>query len=143
MPFARHVVGTLQHVHFVEDFVFIVFVWTKEVIVSDPESKVIVGTVDVVKTVRVTVRSLIGTVQSLNHLFEGAVFRRNSIVVGKPNHLSNLEGKVFPKLLYEFHCSERIGAVAVSDELEVFRQLCKSLKCHTHCQNAGTYPTII
>ena len=100
------------------------FVWTKEVIVSNPESKVIVGTVDVVETVCVTVRSLIGAIEPLNHLFKWAVFCRNSIVVGKSNNLSNFECKVFPKLSYEFHCGERIGTVTVSDELKVFRQFC-------------------
>ena len=92
--------------------------WTKKVIGSNPESKVIVGTIDVVETVCVTVRSLIGAIEPLNHLFQWAVFRRNSIVVGKSNTLSDFEGKVFPELLYEFHCSERIGTVTVSDELE-------------------------
>lgn len=53
----------MQHVHFVESFVVVVFVWTKEVIVSNPESKVIVGSVDVVKTVRMTARSFISAVQ--------------------------------------------------------------------------------
>ena len=124
LPFTRHVVSALQHFHFVEDFIVIVFVWTKEVIVSNPESKVIVGTVDVVKAVCVTVSSLIGAVEPLKQLLEWAVFCRNSIVVGKSNHLSDLEGKVFPELLYKFHCCERIGTVAVSDELEVFRQFC-------------------
>ena len=143
LPLTRHVVSALKHFHFVEDFVVIVFVWTKEVIVSNPESKVIVGTVDVAKAVCVTVRSFIGAVEPLNHLFEWAVFCRNSIVVGKSNHLSDLEGKVFPKLFYEFHCSERIGTVAVSDELKVLRQFCESLKSHTHGEDAGTYPTVI
>ena len=89
LPLTWHVVSTLQHIHFVEDFVVVVFVRTKKVIVSNPERKVIVGTIDVVKTVCVTVRSLIGAVESLDHLFEGAVFRRNSIVVGKSNDLSD------------------------------------------------------
>lgn len=119
------------------------FVRTKKVIVSNPESKVIVGTIDIIKAVCMTVRSLTGAAEPFNHLFEWAVFRRNSIVVGKSNNLSNLEGKVFSKLLYEFHCGERIGAVAVSDEPEVLRQFCESLKCHTHSEDAGTCSTII
>lgn len=34
LPLARHIVGTLQYLHFVEDFVVIVFMRAKEVIVS-------------------------------------------------------------------------------------------------------------
>ena len=143
LPLTRHVVSALQHFHFVEDFVFIVFVRTKEVVVSDPEDKVIARTVDAVKTICVTVRSLIGAVQPLDHLFEWAVFRRNSVVVGKSNHLSDFEGKVFPELLYEFHCSEGIGTVAVSDELKILRQPCKSLERHTHGEDAGADTTVV
>lgn len=59
--------------------------------IREPESKVIVGTVDVVKTVCMTVRSLIGTVEPLNHLFVWSVFLRNSIVVGKTNGVSSFK----------------------------------------------------
>ena len=143
LPLTGHVVSTLQYLHFVEDFVVVVFMRAKEVIVSDPEGKVIVDTVDAVKTVCVTVRSLIGAVQPLDHLFEWTVFRRNSVVVGKSNHLSDFEGKVFPELLYEFHCGERIGTVAVSDELKILRQPCESLERHTHGEDAGADTTIV
>ena len=143
LPFTGHVVSTLQHFHFVENFVFIVFMRAKKVVVSDPEGKVIARTVDVVKTVCVTVRSFIGAIQPLNYLFEWAVFRRNSVVVGKSNHLSDFECKVFPEPLYEFHCSERIGTVAVSDELKILRQLSESLERHTHGEDAGTDTTIV
>ena len=143
LPFARHIVGTLQYLYFVEDFEVIVFMWAKEVIVSNPEGKVIVGTVDVIETVCVTVRSLIGAVQSLNHLFERAVFRRNSIVVGKSNYLSDFEGKVFSKLLYEFHCSEWVSTVSICNELKILRQFYDPLECHTHGQDAGADTTII
>ena len=116
---------------------------TKEVIVSNPESKVVVGTVDVVKTICVTIRSLIGAVQPFNHLFEWSVFCRNSIVVGKSNNLSDFECKVFSELLSEFHCGKWVGAVSVSDKFKVFRKLCKPLKSHTHGEDAGTDTTIV
>ena len=47
---------TLQHFHLVKDFVVIVFMWAQKVVVSDPECQVIVGPVDVVKAVCMTVR---------------------------------------------------------------------------------------
>lgn len=143
LPLARHVVGTGQHLHFVEDFVLIVFMRAKEVVVSDPEGKFIVGAIDVVEAVCVTVRCFIGTVQPFNHLFEWTVFLRNSIVVGKPNHLSDMECKGFPEVLYEFHCGERIGAVTIRNELKVLRQLCKALESHPHSEDTGADATVV
>lgn len=143
LPLAGHVVSTLQHFYFVEDFIFLVFMGSEKVVVCNPEGKVIISAVDVIKAVCVTVRSLISAVEPLNHLLEWAVFCRNRIVVGKPNDLSDFEGKVFPELLYEFHCGERIGAVTVSDELKVFGQLGKTPECHAHGEDAWADTTII
>lgn len=99
-----------------------------------PRGQGITRAIDVVKAICVTVRCLIGMVQPLNHLFKWAVFCRNSIVVGKSNELCDLECKIFS----EFHCSEKIGIIAVNNELKVFRLLCKSLECHTHDEDART-----
>ena len=119
------------------------FMGPEEVVISNPERKVIVGAVDVIEAVCMPVRSLIGAVEPFDHLFEWAVLCRNSIVVGKSNDLSDLEGEVFPELLCKFHCGERIGTVAVSDELKVLRQFCKSLESHTHGEDAGADTTVI
>lgn len=143
LPLARHVISALQHFYLVEYFIVVMFMGPEEVVISNPESQVIVGTVDVIKAVCVTVRSLIGAVEPFNHLFEWAVFRRNSIVVGKSNDLGDFEGKVFPELLYEFHCGERIGAVTVSDELKIWGKLFQSLECHAHGEDAGADATVI
>ena len=78
--------------------------WRPEKVkISNPEHKVIVGAVDVIKAVCMAVRSFISTVQSFNHLFEWTMSCRDSIVVGKSNDLGNCECKVFAKLLCEFH----------------------------------------
>ena len=71
---------------------------TEKVIVCDPEDKVVVGAVDVIKAVCVTVGGLIGAVQPFDHLLEWTVFPGNGIVVGKSDHLSDFEGKIFPEL---------------------------------------------
>ena len=76
LPLAGHVVSTLQHFYFVEDFIFLVFMGSEKVVVCNPEGKVIISAVDVIKAVCVTVRSLIGAVEPLNHLLEWAVFCR-------------------------------------------------------------------
>ena len=89
MPFAGHIVGTLEHFYFIEDFIACMLMRTQEVIVSDPESQIIVGTVDVVEPICMAVRSFISAVQSFNHLFEWTMFCRDSIVVGKSNDLSD------------------------------------------------------
>ena len=143
LPLARHVVGTLEHLYFVKNFIMIVFVWAQEVIVGNPESQIIVGAFDVVKAVCFPVRSLIGPVQSFDDLFEWTVFFRHSIVVGKSNHLGDLEGEVFAELFSEFHGGKRIGAVAISDEFEVFREFLKTLERHTHGKDTGTNPAMI
>ena len=89
MPFAGHVVGTLEHFYFIEDFIACMLMWTQEIIVSDPECQIIVSIVDVVEPICMVVRSFISTVQSFNHLFEWTMFCRDSIVVGKSNDLSD------------------------------------------------------
>ena len=143
LPLARHVVGALQHFHIVEDFVFIVFVRAQKVIVGNPEGQVIVSPVDVVKTVCMAVGSLIGAVEALDHLFEGTVLCGDGIIVGKPDYLGYFERKVFTKLFDEFHGGEWIGAVAVSDELKLFRQLCKALEGHAHGEDAGSDTAVV
>ncbi len=143
LPLARHVVSAMQHFHFVENFAVIVLVRTEKVIISNPERKVIVGAVDVVKAVCMTVRSLIGAVEPLDHLFEWAVFRRNSIVVGKSNDLGDFKCKVSAQLFYELHCGKRIRTVSVRNELEVLRQFCKVPECHTHCEDTGACAAVI
>ena len=67
----------------------VMFMGPEEVVISNPERKVIVGAVDVIEAVCMPVRSLIGAVEPFDHLFEWAVLCRNSIVVGKSNDLSD------------------------------------------------------
>lgn len=137
LPLARHVIGTLQYIYFVEDFVFVVPVGTEEVVVSDPKCQVIAGAVNVIKAVCMAVRGFIGAVEPFDHLFKRAVFRRNSVIVGKADNLCDFKHEAFAKLLREFHCGKWISAVAVGDKLKVFRQFCESSECHAHGKDAG------
>lgn len=61
LPFARHI-GSIQQFHMVERFVAGMFVWTKEVIISNPESEIIVGTINVIKTIGFAIGSFVCTV---------------------------------------------------------------------------------
>ena len=91
LPFSRHVVGTMQHFHVIEDFVFIMLVWAQEVIISDPQSQVIVGAIDIVKAVGVAVGSFVGAVEPFDHLFEGAIPGGDGIVICKADDLCDLK----------------------------------------------------
>ena len=71
----------------------------QEVIVSDPERQIIVGTVDAVKAVCMAVRGFISSVQAFDHLLEWPVFGRNSIVVGKSMTWVILNVKSLPSFL--------------------------------------------
>ena len=117
--------------------------WAQEVIVGDPEGKVIVGAVDVVEPICMAVGSLIGAVEPFNHLFERAVFFGDGIVVGKSNNLCDPESKIFPELFCEFHCSKGIGTVAVSDELKFFRKFCKPPESHAHGKDTGADAAVV
>ena len=117
--------------------------WTQEVIVSDPECQIIVGTVDVVEPICMAVRGFISTVQSFNHLFEWTMFCRNSIVVGKSNDLSDGKSEIFAEFLCEFHSGKGISTVSVSNKFKVFRKLFEILEGHTHSKDAGPDTTVI
>ena len=97
--------------------------WPEKVIIGNPESQVIVGAVDVIKTVCRSVRSLIGTVQPFDHLLERTKFSGYFIVVGKSNYLSDLKLEFFAKLMEELLGGERVGAITVSNKTEVLWEL--------------------
>ena len=142
LPFARHIASTLQQLHFVKNFIVIMFVGTQKVIVGNPESQVIVGTFDVVKAVCFPIGSFIRTVQPFHDLFEWTVFFGYSIVVGKSNDLGDRKGKVFSKLLCELHCGKRVSAVAVRNKLKVFRQFLRPRKAMRIARIQGPTPRL-
>ena len=103
------------------------FVGTQKVIVCNPQSKVIVGTVDVVKSVCFPVGRFIGSVQALDHLLEWTELFGNRIVVGKSNHLSNAELEGITKFMEELLGSQRM-AVGTSEMVNCF-SLCNFSIC--------------
>ena len=143
LPLSWHIVSTLQHFYFIQDFIACMFMWAQKVIVSHLESKVIVGTVDVVKTVCLAVRSLISTVKPFNHLFERTVFFRHGIVVGKSNNSCDGKAEIISKLFCEFHCRKRISTISIRYELELFRELLKVLEGHPHSKNTRSDTTVV
>ncbi len=123
LPFARHVVGAFEHLHFIEDFISGMFMWSEKVIISNPESQVIACAVDVIKTVCRPVRSLVSTVQPFDHLLERTEFSGDFIVVGKSNYLGDFKLEFCTKLAEELLRGKRIGTIAVSNKTKVFWKL--------------------
>ena len=118
--------------------VAVVLMGTQEVVVGNPEGEVIVGAFDAVKPVRLPVGGLVGAVESLDHLLEGAEPFGDGIVVGKSDDLGDGELKGVTELMEELLGSQGIGAVAVGDEAEVFRELFEVSEGHAHGKDAGT-----
>ena len=143
LPFSWHVVSTMEKFHIIEHPITVVLMRTQEVIISNPESQIIVGAFDVVKAVCFPIGSFIRAVQPFHDLFEWAVVFGYSIVVGKSNDLGDRKGKVFSKLLCKLHCGKRVSAVAVRNEFKVVRQLFKSLEGHAHGEDAGPHAAIV
>lgn len=118
--------------------------WTKEVIVSNPECKVIVRTINVIKTVCRTVGSFISSVKPFNHLFVWAIFGGYFIVISKSNYLCDIEFKIFTKFTEELLSGQRIGTITISNEFEMPGEFFfEVLKSHTHRRNAWTNTTVI
>lgn len=119
------------------------FMRSEKVVVSHPESQVIVGAIDVVKAVCHSVRGFISTVEPFDHLLEGAVLFGDGIVVGKSDYLCDLEGECFPKLFGELHGGQRIGTVTIRNEFKRFRELFQTTEGHAHGKDAGTDSTVV
>lgn len=93
--FPRHVVSAFQELDIIEDLISVMFVRTQEIIISDPESHVIVGPVDMIKTIRLPIRSLIGLVQAFDDLFERTIRLGDSVIISEPDDLGDPEVEVF------------------------------------------------
>lgn len=143
LPFARHVISALQHVHLVKHMVVVVLVGTQKVVVSNPQGKVIARTVDVIKAVGFPVGGFVGAVKPFDHLLERAEFFGDSIVVGKPDYLGNAELKGITEPVEELLGSKGVGAVTIGDKAEVFREFLQVPESHAHRHDAGTDATVI
>ena len=68
LPFVRHEIRFLEFGHFVQDSETIVGMRTQEIVISDPQAEIRVGSVDPIKTIGGTIRSLVSPVQAFNEL---------------------------------------------------------------------------
>ena len=143
LPLARHVVGIFQMLYFIEDTVVVVLMRSEEVIISDPEGDIVVGTLIVVIAAGYAVGGFKRTVETLDHLFERAELFGDFVLVREPDDLSDIKAEVLTELVEELLSRKRIGAVAIGDKAEVFRKLLQLTESHAHSKDAGTYPAVV
>mgnify|MGYP006919045254 CR=1 FL=1 len=70
-------------------------------------------------------------------------FFGDSIAVGKPKNLNDIELKSITEFMEKLLSSERIGTVSVGNETEIFGKFFKVPKGHAHRHDAGTDTAII
>ena len=144
LPLAGHVVSVLEFFHTVQDPVTVELVRTQEVVISDPERKLVIRAFYTVEAVRMAVRRPVGTVETLDQLLVWTVPGGDGIVVCKADHLRDLKLHPLAELKEELLCCKRIGAVAVGNKKEAFRKLIlQLLKGHAHRHDAGTYAAVV
>ena len=84
------------------------FVRPQKVVIRNPESKIIVGAIIVIKAIGWSVGFLVSTVKAFNHLLVWAELCRYCIVVRKSQYLSNVELKALTEMNEELLGSQRI-----------------------------------
>ena len=120
LPLGRHVFSLFQHLVPVEDLISVFLVRAQEVVVSDPESDVIVRSIVVVIAAFHTVCLLVGAVETFDELLEGTEFFGYFIVIRKTDDLCDVELKVFTVFMEELLGGQDIGTVSVCNDLLVF-----------------------
>ncbi len=143
LPLGRHVFSLFQHLVPVEDLISFFLVRAQEVVVSDPESDVIVRSIVVVIAAFHTVCLLVGAVETFDELLEGTEFFGYFIVIRKTDDLCDVELKVLTVFMEELLGSQDIGAVTIGDKAEVIREFFESPESHPHGQDAGTDTAVI
>ena len=143
LPLAWHVVGIFQMLYFIEDTIVVVLMRSEEVIISDPEGDIVVGTLIVVIAAGYAVGGFKRTVETLDHLFERTELFGYFILVRKSDNLSDVKTEVLTELVEELLSRKRIGAVSIGDKAEVFRQFFQLTESHAHGKDAGTDTAVI
>ena len=143
LPLARHVVGISQMLYFIEDTIVVVLMRSEEVIISDPEGDIVVGTLIVVIAAGYAVGGFKRTVETLDHLFERAELFGDFVLIRKPDDPGDIKAELLTELVEELLGRKRIGAVAIGDKAEVFRKLLQLTESHAHGKDAGTDTAVV
>ena len=120
LPLTGHQADAVQCFYVVQYIAMGMSMGTQEVVVGNPQGKIIACAGDTVESVSGTVRSLVSAVEPFDQLLVGPEFGGNSVGIGKADHLGNLELHPVPELAEELLGSKRIGTVAVCDKPEAF-----------------------
>ena len=116
---------------------------SEEVIISDPEGDIVVGTLIVVIAAGYAVGGFKRTVETLDHLFERAELLGDFVLVSKPDDLGDIKTELLTELMEELLCCERIGAVPIGNKAEVFRQFFQLAESHAHGKDTGTDTPVV
>ena len=143
LPLAGHVVSIFQMLYFIENTIAVVLMRSEEVIISNPEGDIVVGTLIVVIAAGYAVGGFKRTVETLDHLFERAELFGDFVLVREPDDLSDIKAEVLTELVEELLSRKRIGAVAIGDKAEVFRKLFQLTESHAHGKDAGTDTAVV
>ena len=143
LPFTRHVISPFQHLYLVQNTIILLFVWTEEIVINNPKRNIVVGTIEIVVATAYPVRGFEGTIQTFDHLFERSELSGYLIVVGKSDHLGDMEFKVLFELKEKLLGWQWIGAVTVSNEAEIFRELLEMTEGHSHGKDARSNAPVI
>ena len=143
LPLAGHVVSIFQMLYFIENTIAVVLMWPEEVIISDPEGNIVVGTFIVVIAAGDAVGGFKRTVETLDHLFERAELFGDFVLVCKSDDLGDIKAELLTEVVEELLGRKRIGAVAIGDKAEVFRKLLQLTESHAHGKDAGADATVV
>ena len=137
LPFCRHIVSTIELIQMIERLVAVMLVRPEEVVVGDPESDAVIGTIEVVVAAGSPVGSLEGPVHSFSDLLEWAELGGDSVFVGQTDDLRDVELEILSVVQKELLGGKRIGGITVSNKTELFWKLREVLQRHAHGQDAG------
>lgn len=143
LPLAGHVVSIFQMLYFIENTIAVVLMWPEEVIISDPEGNIVVGTFIVVIAAGDAVGGFKRTVETLDHLFERAELPGDFVLVRKPDDLGDIKTELLTELVEELLGCKRIGAVPIGNKAEVFRQFFQLAESHAHGKDTGTDTPVV
>ena len=143
LPLSGHVFRLLEHIDLVEDLIAFLFVWPQKVVISDPESDIIIRTVIVIISALNTVCFLIGAVQALDDLLEGTEFFGDFIIIRQADDLSDVKLEILTVFMEELLCCQDIRTVTVRDKAEVVREFSEPAEGHTHSQDTGADASVV
>ena len=114
----------------------VVLMRVQEVVVGDPECCVIVCTIIIIVTAA-------DPVSAFDYLIVRAELPGDSIIVCKSDHLGDDKPEAFPQFLCKLQGSQRIGAVPIGNEAELFRDFLHAPERHAHGKDARSDRAVV